>query len=110
MRWARAGRRARLVVALTIASSLSALWIVVVGGYGQSQPPNDLFALGQGSGDTPAMVPVVQRAEPAFVATPPPAKCDPGSKPEPTTDGRVPAGSATDGLRCNGQPVGHQGT
>ena len=110
-RWSRAGRRARLVVLLTIASLLSALWIMVVGGYGQgSQPPNDLFALGQGTGDAPATVPVQQNAEPPFVATPAPAKCDPGSKPEPTTDGRVPEGSAKDGLSCNVQLIAHQGT
>ena len=40
----------------------------------------------------------------------PRAQCGPGSKPEPGIQGRVPAGSAADGLWCNVQVVSHQGT
>ena len=72
-------------------------------------PLNDLFAVGQGTGDTPAAVPVVTRPEPPFTATPL-APCGPGSRPEPGVDGRVPAGSAANGLWCNVTLVGHQGT
>jgi hypothetical protein len=39
----------------------------------------------------------------------PRAKCGTGSKPEPDIQGRVPAGSATDGLWCNMALVAHQG-
>jgi hypothetical protein len=74
-------------------------------------PPslNDLGALGQGSGQTPAMAPVVHRAEPRLVALAKPA-CDTGSRPEPGVDGRVPSGSGTNGLWCNVTLIAHQGT
>ena len=72
-------------------------------------PLNDLFAVGQGGGQMPATVPMQQNPEPPLTATPPPASCDPGSRPEPGVDGRVPAGSATDGLWCNLRLVSHQG-
>jgi hypothetical protein len=77
---------------------------------GQLGPINDLFALGQGSGDAPARAPIVQRPEPPFVATPAATKCAPGARPQPSIDGRVPAGSAKDGLWCNMKEIGHQGT
>jgi hypothetical protein len=76
---------------------------------GDTTPLNDLFAIGQGGGDTPDAVQVVKRAEPPFAATPLVA-CGPGSHPQPGIDGRVPAGSATNGLSCNVSLVGHQGT
>src|SRR3954451_11544403 len=72
-------------------------------------PLNDLLALGQGGGQLPAKVATARRAEPPLVATPR-AVCGPGSKPEPGIQGRVPAGSATNGLHCNADLVAHQGT
>src|SRR3954468_9984733 len=74
-----------------------------------ANPLNDLFALGQGSGDTPARAPTVRRAEPPFKATPL-VRCGPGSKKQPGIDGRVPAGSAKNGLNGNIRRVSHQGT
>lgn len=71
--------------------------------------PNDLFALGQGSGDTPTPAPTQQPAEPPFVPTPLVA-CGPGSRPQPGVDGRVPAGSGDNGLWCNASEIAHQGT
>jgi hypothetical protein len=68
----------------------------IVGG-GSTNGLNDLGALGQGLGQTPARVPTVDRAEPPLTATPL-AKCGPGSRPEPGVDGRVPAGSGNNGL------------
>jgi hypothetical protein len=90
---------------------LGAVAIIAAAAYGQlfPGPANDLFALGQGTGDSPPQVPIVQRAEPPFVATPV-ARCGPGSHPEPSVDGRVPAGSAAHGLNCNMTLVAHQGT
>ncbi len=38
------------------------------------------------------------------------APCDPGSHPQPGVDGRVPAGTGTNGLSCNLTQVAHQGT
>lgn len=103
-----AGRVARVTALIAAAAAL----VIVVSGaaYGQLGPLNDLFAAGQGTGDSPAPAPVVLRAEPPLVATPSPASCAPGSHPEPGVDGRVPAGSATDGLSCNVAMVSHQGT
>ena len=72
-------------------------------------PLNDLLALGQAGGQTPAAMPIVSRAEPPLQATPL-IPCDVGSRPEPGVDGRVPAGSATNGMTCNTSLVSHQGT
>src|SRR5206468_10288135 len=76
-----------------------------------NSPLNDLFALGQGTGDSPAMAPIAQPPEPPFEATPL-VPCGPGSREQPDVDGRVPAGSVstTEGLNCNVTLVGHQGT
>jgi LVIVD repeat len=91
-----------LVIALILA--LPALNAV-----GALTPLNDLLALGQGTGQKPAKVAIATRAEPPFVATPR-AQCGPGSKPEPGIQGRVPAGSAEQGLHCNATLLAHQGT
>src|SRR4051794_5011590 len=72
-------------------------------------PPNDLLALGQGGGDTPDQAPVVKAASPSFDAVPR-AQCRSGSKPEPSVQGRVPAGAAAKGLWCNMTMLAHQGT
>jgi hypothetical protein len=72
-------------------------------------PLNDLFALGQGFGQTLEPAPLEQRREPPLRATPL-ARCDADSRPQPDIDGRVPAGSAKDGLWCNVELVSHQGT
>ena len=72
-------------------------------------PLNDLLALGQGGGQTPATVPIQKPPAPPMDAAPR-AVCGPGSKPEPGIQGRVPAGSATDGLWCNVKLLSHQGT
>ena len=76
---------------------------------GTSTNPNDLAAIGQGTGQTPVMVAVQHPAEPPLTATPVDA-CGPGSHPEPGTDGRVPAGTGVNGLWCNLSLVAHQGT
>ncbi len=78
-------------------------------GHAALEPLTDLLALGQGGGQTPAMVPIQRNPEPPQVATPR-AKCAPGSRTEPGIQGRVPAGSATNGLSCNVSLVSHQGT
>jgi hypothetical protein len=75
---------------------------------GQLGPLNDLLALGQGGGQTPASTPLQHNAEPPLTATPR-AQCGPGSHQEPGIQGRVPAGSATNGLNCNVTLVSHQG-
>src|SRR5204862_6641463 len=79
------------------------------GPLGPLPAPNDLPALGQGSGQTPDTVPVQHPAEPPQTATPL-AKCGPGSNPEPDIDGRVPKGSNPKGLWCNMALVAHHGT
>jgi hypothetical protein len=72
-------------------------------------PFNDLGALDQGAGQTPASVPVQKPAAPPMNAAPR-AQCGPGAHPEPSVQGRVPAGSADKGLLCNVQVLSHQGT
>ncbi len=72
-------------------------------------PLNDLLALGQGGGQTPAKVAIQNPPEPAQTATPL-VDCGSGSHPEPGVDGRVPAGSAPNGLNCNISVVAHQGS
>jgi hypothetical protein len=89
------------VAAMTLPAAASAQ-----GAFG---PLNDLGALGQGSGQTPTMLPKQRNAEPPLAATPR-AVCGPGSKPEPGIQGRVPAGAATGGLHCNLTRIAHQGS
>ncbi len=72
-------------------------------------PLNDLFAFGQAGGQTPPMVAIQKPAEPPQTATPL-VNCGPGSHPEPGVDGRVPAGTADNGLNCNISMVAHQGS
>ena len=110
------GARHRLrVLAMLVAASALAI-LVVAAAEGQlpsltppSNPSNDLFAVGQGGGTRPAMAPIATRAEPPLTATPL-VPCGPGSHPQPGIDGRVPAGSAAQGLFCNVSLVSHQGT
>jgi hypothetical protein len=71
-------------------------------------PLNDLLALGQGGGQTPAKVAIQKPAEPPQTATPL-VKCRAGDKTEPGVDGRVPNGSPPSGFFCNLDQVAHQG-
>ena len=101
--------KSRLTLVVLVVAILATTAFAVDLAIGDTTPPNDLFAIGQGGGDTPDPVQVVKRAEPPFAPTPV-DKCDPGSRPEPGIDGRVPAGSDPNGLICNLQVVAHQGT
>src|SRR4051812_2370233 len=102
-------RRGLLDVLIVVFLVAGAAGLIGAVAFGQGNPLNDLFALGQGGGETPPAVAVEKPAEPPFVATPP-AKCGPGSHEQPGVDGRVPEGSAKDGLNCNVKLLGHQGT
>lgn len=90
---------------------------LLLGGTAHAQTPatplgqiGDVLALSQGEGQQIAKVPTQKgTAEPSLDATPL-MPCGPGAKPQPGIDGRVPAGSATDGLHCNVTQVGRQGT
>jgi hypothetical protein len=92
---------------LSAAGAITLPPLPIIGGGGNGV--NDLAALGQGTGQTPAKAPTVRRAEPPLLATPL-ARCGPGSKPEPGVDGRVPSGSGVNGLWCNMTLIAHQGT
>src|SRR4051795_1975624 len=94
-----------LVVALLALLALAS----PAGAQGPLGPPNDLLALGQGGGDTPDQAPVRKAPSPSFDAVPR-AQCEAGSKPEPSVQGRVPAGAANDGLWCNMTMLAHQGS
>ena len=108
-------KRLRLMIC---AVALVALVLGVMSGAGAVTLPiigstdnglNDLAAIGQGAGQTPATVPTQSNPEPPLVATPR-AVCGQGSHPEPGIQGRVPAGSGDNGLWCNMSLVAHQGT
>jgi hypothetical protein len=71
-------------------------------------PLNDLLALGQGGGQTPAKVAIQKPPEPPQTATPL-VDCRAGDKKEPGVDGRVPNGSPPSGFYCNLDQVAHQG-
>jgi hypothetical protein len=71
-------------------------------------PSNDLTPLGQIAGDTPDPAPIQKPPAPPIKPVPR-AKCGPDSKPEPDIQGRVPAGSADEGLWCNMKLIAHQG-
>src|SRR3954471_854790 len=101
------GRGAALIIA-ACALALPAQG-AAQGPLGPLPAPNDLLALGQGSGQSPDTVPTQHPAEPAQTATPL-APCGPNSQPEPGVDGRVPKGSDPKGLWCNVQLIAHQGT
>jgi hypothetical protein len=100
------GALALVVLVLSVLSAAGAVTLPVIGGTSNS---NDLAAIGQGLGQTPQRVPTAERAEPPLVATPL-SRCGPGSHPEPGVDGRVPAGSGTNGLWCNIRLIAHQGS
>ena len=105
----RAGRasraRLRLILgAFTAAPAVAAAAVAI----GAPNPLNDLFALGQAGGDSPARA-AVQHAKENLRAVPV-VKCGPGSHKQPSVDGRVPEGSAKHGLNCNIKLIGHQGT
>jgi hypothetical protein len=104
VRWAR--RRTPVTAVL---GAVGAGAFAIGAAQGASSPLNDLFALGQGIGQAPTVAAVLRPAEPPLVATPR-AQCDTGSRPEPGIQGRVPAGSASNGLSCNATLVGQQGT
>src|SRR3954470_4059790 len=74
-----------------------------------ANPLNDLFSVGHGNGETPARAPMQHHPDPPLTATPL-VHCGPGSKKQPGIDGRVPAGSAKNGLNCNIRRISHQGT
>ena len=97
---------ARVVMVSVLALALLA---PVISAQVPGNPLNDLLALGQGDGQTPAKAEVQMPPAPPVEASPR-ATCGPGAKPEPDVQGRVPAGSADNGLQCNMTPLSHQGT
>jgi hypothetical protein len=107
------GSLAVVAVVLSIMSAAGAvtlpLPIGLTGSGGTTNGSNDLGQIGAGLGQTPPKAAVQHNAEPPLTATPVGA-CGPGSKPEPSVDGRVPAGSGDKGLWCNLTEVSHQGT
>ncbi len=94
---------------LTVLAVLGALLVAATASAQMGGPLNDLFAFGEGEGQEVPRVPVATRPEPPLDATPQ-IPCGPGDRPEPGVQGRVPAGAAAGGLRCNGEELGRQGT
>jgi len=102
-------RRLWRIVPILIILGSNLLIMSAAGALPNLGPLNDLLALGQLGGQTPAKVAIQSNPEPPLVATPQ-AKCGPGSHEEPGVDGRVPAGSPPNGFDCNVTLVSHQGT
>jgi hypothetical protein len=98
---------ARLCLALLACASTLA-GAAPASAQGPLGPLNDLFAFSQGDGQQPDRVPT--QKDPGELNAVPRAQCGPGSKPEPSIQGRVPAGSADEGLYCNMTMLAHQGT
>lgn len=71
-------------------------------------PPLDPFALSM-PGQNVTQAPLLFRPEPELQPTPK-LRCGPGSRPEPDIQGRVPKGSAKDGLWCNAELLARHGT
>ena len=94
---------------MLLLTALLMLALPALSATGQLAPLNDLLALSQGEGQRPERVPTQTRPEPPFVASPR-ANCGPGARKEPGIQGRVPEGSARDGLFCNVDLIGRQGT
>ncbi len=102
-------RRTRTRRALAASCVVTVLAAVAIGAaQGALTSLNDLFALGQGFGQMPTKAPVAMASIGTHAV--PRAVCGPGSHPEPGIQGRVPAGSATNGLWCNVTLVSHQGS
>src|SRR4051795_1811274 len=97
------------IARIALIASVSLLLVGPAAAQIPGNPLNDLFALGKGAGQTPTPAPVQNPAAPAVTAVPR-AVCDSASKPEPSIQGRVPAGSAANGLWCNVSLISHQGT
>jgi hypothetical protein len=97
----------RLVPILVILGS-NLLVMTASGALPNLGPLNDLLALGQLGGQTPAKVAIQKPPEPPQTATPL-VKCRAGDKTEPGIDGRVPNGSPPSGFYCNLDQVAHQG-
>lgn len=103
------GRRPRALIAVLVTGALTA-GVVTASAFAQLPigPLNDLAALGQGEGQTPAPAPVMMRPQQPQVAAPR-AECGPGSRPEPSIQGRIPAGSDPAGFDCNLSLLAHSG-
>ncbi len=97
------------IARIALIASVSLLLVGPAAAQIPGNPLNDLFALGKGSGQTPTPAVVQNPAAPPVTAVPR-AVCDADSKPEPGIQGRVPAGSAANGLWCNASLISHQGT
>jgi hypothetical protein len=108
VRGAAASQRAARAVAVAVALAAIALGIATSGDAQVPVPLNDLGALATGPGQTPEMAPKQTNPEPPLTATPR-AKCLTSKHPEPGIQGRVPEGSAANGLDCNVTQIGHQG-
>ena len=102
------GRGWRVMTIGAVAAAV-AIGVLATSAAQTAVPLTDLLALGQGLGQTPAKAPIATRAEPPLAAVPR-AHCAAGGRAEPGVQGRVPAGSATNGLSCNVTLVSHQGT
>src|SRR3954454_3907068 len=96
-----------------LASLVAALALIALPSVASAQAPVPITDLGtvlQGLGTEIPAAPIQNPPAPSYDPVPPPASCAPGAKPQPSIDGRVPAGSATNGLWCNVTMLAHQGT
>ena len=96
------------MTALPLVLLAAFLVVPVLSATGQLPQLNDLFVLSKGEGQKPAKAAVQRNPEPEQAATPR-ANCVSGGKREPGIQGRIPAGTANDGLSCNTTLVGRSG-
>ena len=96
--WLGATRLTRVLALMAAVAATVTVVEVATGAYAESGPINDLLALGQGAGETPATVPIQQPGEPPLDGHAA-REVRPGlASPSPASRAACPAGSAADGL------------
>ena len=94
---------------IALLGAVASLALPAAAGAQSPVPITDLGTVIQGLGSMVPTAPIQDPPAPSYDPAPP-APCAAGARPQPSIDGRVPAGSADKGLWCNLTMIAHQGT